>query len=490
MHSIGTRITVGFYALAFLIVGLSAFTFSDLHFLEQHIDQGAAVSSFAEQVSEMRRNEKNFFLYQEQKDLAEGLEHANQALTLLGDHQALFSELCHDRDCATLADQLAAYGALLRSWRAAPDGDIKAFEETLRDTGHRVSSQTQQLRRRERNNLSEAVSDSGRWLLGAVLSVGLLGGLLGPLLARSVVRPLRQLEANLAPIAAGRFHELPVPSKHREFISFAAAFNRMLAELEDRRRQLLHSEKLASLGVLVSGVAHELNNPLSNISTSCQLALEELDSGDREQLQEWLKQIDEQTERARHIVLALSDYARRRPLTVEPVLVNEVLDKTLLLVRKELGTQVTVQREIPTGMAILADAQRLQQVFINVLKNAVDAGGPGVTITLSARRLESGRSPLPAGRYRIGELPPPSDERVYALLSVADDGPGMAREVLERIFDPFFTTHEVGQGMGLGLYIVQEIVQELDGCIAVDSEPGHGTRFEIALPCATQEKTA
>jgi two-component system, NtrC family, sensor kinase len=167
---------------------------------------------------------------------------------------------------------------------------------------------------------------------------------------------------------------------------------------------------------------------------------------------------------------------------------DELIDSTLLLVRKELGKQVTLAREIPPGLAILADRQRLQQVFINLLKNAVDAGGPEVTITIRGHSLEDGVQALPQGRYRLGELPPPHDpahpERPrYALLTLADNGPGIVPDVLEQIFDPFFTTRDVGQGMGLGLYIVQEIVQELNGCIAVDSEPGRGTRFEIALPC-------
>lgn len=498
MPSISARISAGFYALAFLMLVLSAFTFSDLRFLASHIREGAAVSTFVEHVMDMRRQEKNYFLYRDGVDLTAAVQQLDEALALLAENPELFQELCEARPCARLREELGDYGALLADLAFVPGEALQDSEDAVRRAGHRLTELARGLAENERTALSEAVSQSGRWLLAAVLGVGLLGGLLGPAVARSVVRPLRQLEVDLATIAEGRFKELPPPSRDRELVSFAAAFNRMLGELENRRRQLLHSQKLASLGVLVSGVAHELNNPLSNISTSCQLALEELDGGDpaqvrdqvRDQIRDWLRQIDEQTERARRIVLALSDYARRRPLTLEPVEVNALIDTTLLLVRRELGRQVTVVREVPAGLAILADRQRLQQVFINLLKNAVDAGGPEVTITLAARPLETAAPALPRGRYRLGDLPPvrSPDHPRYALVTVSDNGPGVGAEVLGHIFDPFFTTREVGQGMGLGLYIVQEIVQDLGGSIAVDSEPGRGTRFEIALPCAAGER--
>jgi len=489
MTSLSARITLGFYALAFLLLTLSAITFSDLHFLASHIRAGAAVSSFVERVMDIRRQEKNYFLYQQEADLSAALRGVEGARRLLEENRPLFEGLCNGLACERLRDELIDYGIILGSLAHVPAPVTRDFEEEVRQAGHRVSELARGLSEIERTTLSEAVTQSGQWLLGAVLVVGILGGLLGPAIARSVVQPLRQLEADLAPIAAGRFRELRAPARDREFVSFAAAFNRMLGELEDRRRQLLHSEKLASLGVLVSGVAHELNNPLCNISTSCQLALEEVGACQSEQMREWLRQIDEQTERARDIVLALSDYARGRPLTLEPVAVNDLLDKTLLLVRKELGRQVTLERRLPEGLAILTDRQRLQQVLINLLKNAVDAGGPEVTITLSAQPLDRPEAALPQGRYRLGELPPPRGPenphgRRYALISIADNGPGIPPEVLAHIFDPFFTTRKLGQGMGLGLYIVQEIVQELEGCIAVDSEPGRGARFEIALPCA------
>jgi two-component system, NtrC family, sensor kinase len=493
MSSISARISFGFFALVLLILILAALTFSDLRFLASQIQEGAAVARFVERALEMRRLEKNYFLYRERANLDEAMEQAGLAVTLLAENAPLLAVLCGGRACDELSPALQAYRDLLLDLAKLPPQAVPEFEDRIRQAGHRVTELSQGLSDDERGNLATALVRSGRWLLGVVLLAGVLGVLLGTAIARSVVRPLHRLEVDLASIAEGRFHELPEPSRDRELVSFAAAFNRMLAELENRRRQLLQSEKMASLGVLVSGVAHELNNPLSNLSTACQLAQEDMAAGDLSQMGRWLRQIDEQTERARQIVLALSDYARRRPLTLEPVDVNLLLDSTLLLMRKELGRQVTLERDLPPGLAIIADRQRLQQVFINLLKNAADAGGPEVTITITGYPLDLGVRVLPQGRYRLGELPRPRDGdppngRRYALISIADNGPGIPPEVLKQIFDPFFTTREVGQGMGLGLYIVQEIVQDLNGSIAVDSEPGRGTRFELALPCALPDR--
>lgn len=482
MPSIAARITAGFYTLAFLLLALSAITFSDLRFLAEHIRAGAAVSTFVEGVMETRRHEKNYFLYRDDAERAAALQQTTTSRALLDENAGLFGALCSGHPCAQLGDALQEYERLLAGLSEHPPHAVSDHAEALRRSGHRVNELAQGLSQRERTSLSEALTQGGRWLLGAVLGVGVLGIGVGRLIARSLVVPLRRLESDLAPIAAGHFRELPAPSRDRELVSFTAAFNRMLAELEDRRRQLLHAEKLASLGVLVSGVAHELNNPLSNISISCQLALEEVNVADPTLMRAWLTQIDEQTERARHILLALSDYACRRPLTLEAVVVSELLDTTLLLVRKELGRQVTLERALPDGLAILADPQRVQQVFINLLKNAVDAGGPQVTIRITGALMRGGSDRLPRGQCRLGGLPEPAG--CFVLITLADNGPGIAAEDLEHIFDPFFTTRGVGEGMGLGLYIVQEIVQELNGCIAVDSAPGQGTRFEIALPCA------
>ncbi|MGF1644334.1 MAG: sensor histidine kinase [Thiotrichales bacterium] len=489
MHSIGTRIAVGFFALVSLIVILAVFTYGDLRYLERQIRQGVSLSALVEQVMEMRRYEKNYFLYGGEEELRQALAFSAAAAAMVAKNAQLLAKLCAKRPCAALSEELTRYQAALGQIDIESSFDHAAGDDAVRAAGHRLTELAQSLGQREREYLSASVEQSGRWWLSLAVGIGLLGATLGILLARVTVRPLRQLEANLAPLAEGRFNTLRASSRDREIQSFASAFNRTLMELDNRRRQLVHSEKLASLGVLVAGVAHELNNPLSNSSIACQLALEEIDTASREQLAEWLKQIDIQTRRAQRIVLALSDYARRRPLTLERINVTEIFDQTLVLVRKHLGPQVTIEHDLPHNYWVRSDRQRLQQILINLLKNAVDADsdGHGVTITLSARLLGSDKAALPGSCLRLGKEPGLSSADDHILITVSDTGPGMVAEVLDRIFDPFFTTRAVGKGMGLGLYIVQEIVHELDGCIGVESKPGSGTCFMLVLPGGSDE---
>jgi signal transduction histidine kinase len=318
--------------------------------------------------------------------------------------------------------------------------------------------------------------------------VSLLGILAGHLLSRAVVRPLRELEGALDPVAKGRFREIQVTSRDREVLSFVGAFNRMLEEIEMRRRQLLHSEKLASLGVLVSGVAHELNNPLANVSSSCQLLQEELDSAGRDQLREWLAQIDGETERARRIVRTLLDFARQRPFEPVPVAVEDVVERTRVLLRSRLREGVELRVDVPPGLTVRGDAQRLQQVLINLIENAVSAGGAGTRVRVSARCADWASTAPAHDAPLLGEpgcgLGP---RQPLAYITVEDTGAGIPAEILPRVFDPFFTTRDTGQGMGLGLYVVQEIIDEHGGCVAVQSPPGGGTRFLIWLPCSRPE---
>jgi len=310
----------------------------------------------------------------------------------------------------------------------------------------------------------------------------------GQLLYRVVGRPLRRLEEQLQPLAEGRFQAFKEVSGDREIVSFTAALNRMLEELELRRRQVLQSEKLAALGTLASGVAHEMNNPLGNISGACQILLEEVDDLDvlpavtRTELRDWLTQIDDETERARRIVRTLLDYSRKpgRERTRTPL--AQTLARCLLLLKQRLPAEDCVRLEVAEALRVRSDPQRLQQVFINLIQNALDAGGRDVHVTIRARTAGATDWPPSDAGVMLGT----GGGQGGTLILVADDGPGIPPERLAHIFEPFYTTRALGEGTGLGLYIVGEIVQEQGGAIAVSSPPGGGTRFFLWLPCGEE----
>ncbi len=305
-----------------------------------------------------------------------------------------------------------------------------------------------------------------------------------------MVKPLRELEKNLKPIAQGKFEQILVDNNEheQEVITFIDAFNRMLYELDLRKKRLLHTEKLASLGVLISGVAHELNNPLGNILSSCQLLKEEIDSADRELLTDWLEQIDSETMRAHKIVSALKNFGQQKDFVIEPVLLAELIDNTLLLLHNDLKQLPVILKDIPDKLFINVDRQRFQQVLINLIKNAIDAGDESNQIELKATFCWDNSNALPDNAYVIGDIKKPLNQAIaYTSLSIKDSGEGIDEKTIKHIFDPFYTTKAPGSGMGIGLYIVQEIIREHSGEIGVISHTSEalekGTEFIIRLPC-------
>jgi signal transduction histidine kinase len=258
----------------------------------------------------------------------------------------------------------------------------------------------------------------------------------------------------------------------------------MLRELDIRKKRMLQSEKLASIGILASGVAHELNNPLSNISSSCQLLLEELAEGDPEQLRNWLTQIDRETERGRNIVRTLLDFGRQDVFHKIDINLLDLVNETLTILMKTLREySAELKVDIPQDLSLKLDKQRIQQLLINLIQNAMHASGEGVHIEISAAECKKDPSAIPEDAEVAGNLKCISDYAgpVYKLM-VTDDGPGIPEENISKVFDPFFTTNEPGRGVGLGLYIVQEIVKEHDGCLAIASTPDTGTQIIMLLP--------
>jgi two-component system NtrC family sensor kinase len=242
----------------------------------------------------------------------------------------------------------------------------------------------------------------------------------------------------------------------------------------------MRTEKLASLGTMLSGVAHELNNPLSNIWSSCQILQEELGEADIEAQRELLAQIDTQSERARNIVRSLLDFARERRFKRESLELRALVEQSVAFLKGGIAAGVRLILDIPPDLRLAADRQRLQQALLNLIKNAVEAVGDAGEVVVAARLEHAKAEEETAGPVgcRVGH----EVGGDYLHISVGDSGHGIPAELLPRIFDPFFTTKDVGHGMGLGLFIVYQVVEEHGGCIYASSEPDRGTTFHIRLP--------
>jgi two-component system NtrC family sensor kinase len=231
--------------------------------------------------------------------------------------------------------------------------------------------------------------------------------------------------------------------------------------------QLQISEKMASIGLLAAGVAHEVNTPLTGISSFVQMLMQGAEPDDPKT--KVLEKIERQTFRAAKIVNGLLNLARPAQVDSGPVDVNAVVNDVLSLLEHQLRTgRIQVRKELSaTGPVVQGIEYKLQQVFLNLFLNARDAMPKGGWLTIATR----------AGSET-------------ATIEVADTGSGIPAEQLSLIYDPFFTTKEIGKGTGLGLSITYGIVQEHGGTITCDSAVGQGTRFTLALPLAATRTSA
>ncbi|HLW02366.1 MAG TPA: ATP-binding protein [Ktedonobacterales bacterium] len=247
-----------------------------------------------------------------------------------------------------------------------------------------------------------------------------------------------------------------------------AEMQRREQELREKQEQLVQAGKLATLGELTTGVAHELNNPLNNIGLFIGNAIDQLElgKGDQARILEELHQAMQQVRKAGEIISHLRTFGRAATFTREPVAIKPVIERALSLMHEQLRLrQIEVALELgPEHLIVMGNAIQLEQVFINLLTNArdalADAPQKGISITAT-----------------------PQQDNILTLV-FHDTGMGIPPGLEQRIFDPFFTTKDVGTGTGLGLSITYGIIQEHHGTIWVENQPGEGATFFVQLPLA------
>ncbi len=293
-----------------------------------------------------------------------------------------------------------------------------------------------------------------------------------------VHRRIQELKAGTKRVAGGDLsHRLRVRSND-ELAELATSFNKMTAELEKARRELIErtqnsliqQEKMASLGKLAATVAHELNNPLFGILTYARLALKDIEKGrvagleDRQRMAERLQVIERESRRSGDIVKNLLTFARQAPRRVSSQDINILVERAIAVVRHRLELQqVQLETELTKDLPpIKCDEGQIQQVLLALVVNAIEAMPKG-----GALRIESG-------------VADGADEQVY--FRVQDNGMGIPADVMPHIFEPFFTTKLDGQGSGLGLAIAHGIIAQHGGEITVVSEEGKGAEFTVCLP--------
>ena len=487
--SIRQKITFGYYTGVMVIIGLSLFTLIELWYIEKKVRFGEVVTEFFDTTLEMRRFEKNFFLYRQSEDYQENLRYIEKAIEILDKNVSGYKNLTVSTQLNKLRDDLSKYRLLMRQFTImgtrAYDPRLALAENAIREKGKEIVTIAENISRTERIKIQHLLDTIRKIIIISILSFSIIGITIGQILSRMIVKPLKTLETMMKEISEGKLKTVNILSKDREIVSLTSAFNKMLMELELRQKHLIQREKLASLGTLVSGVAHELNNPLSNISSSCQILIEELEDADNEFKKDLLSQIDEQTDRAKYIVRSLLEFSRDKEFKRQHLPLKNLFEETMQFLKGHVPSRIAVSLDIPDNLTVFVDKQRIQQAFLNLIKNALDSiDAEGTVYIRACRHMLKGvideRCEYQKNQGQCtGECPIKTDT---IDIEIKDTGSGIPSEVLPNIFDPFFTTKDVGKGSGLGLYIVQEIVHEHDGCIGACSEPGNGTTFIIRFP--------
>jgi len=325
--------------------------------------------------------------------------------------------------------------------------------------------------------------------LGITLGGAFLALCLSYVISRKLTIPIKELVQASREVAKGNLDAQVTFRSYGELAELASTFNqmasalrRMRVDLEEWGRTLeekvirrteelvamqtrvAQSERLASLGMLSAGIAHEINNPLGGILALTALALEDLPQNDRNR--ENLEEVISQCERCREIVKGLLEFSRQSETGAEPVDINGTLENTLRLIEmRELFLHIKLVKDLdPELPPVTGDRSQLEQVFVNVLMNAVQAMDQRGTLGLVTRRAADG----------------------YVEVAISDTGCGISASEIDRIFDPFYTSKDRGEGTGLGLSIAYGIVTRHRGQISVESEVGKGSTFTIRLPAAPE----
>ncbi|MCK8603533.1 ATP-binding protein [Desulfoferrobacter suflitae] len=462
--NIRQKVIVGF-ALCMLVIGLvGGISYHYLVEIERKQHFVEVADDLSNIILEVRRYEKNYLLYGSREDLIENRRYLDQGMELLQKISPEMESLKGAPLLNSIAQEFLAYHDVITQLAADEHPntvDAALVNEQLRERGKALVDFSQDLVSFERKRILNIIRTLKAQLLLSLSAFLVLGGFLITIVAQKIIRPLRVIEKTTVRIASGDFRPIPVLETHDETQTVVEAFNRMVAELIKRQDQLLQTKKLASLGTLTSGVAHQLNNPLNNISTSCQILLEELALEEGDLARRMLMNIEQEVHRARDIVRGLLEFSRVREFCLAPTSLAQIVDRSVALMSSQIPPGIEIIKEIPQNLSLNLDAQRMQQVFLNLIENAVHAIAPPGQIKITARQ---------------------ALDTNEVIITVQDTGVGIAQHEIGRIFDPFFTSKEVGIGTGLGLSIAYGIIQKHHGSISVQSEEGKGTQFIIRFP--------
>ncbi|SPD72592.1 putative ATPase/histidine kinase/DNA gyrase B/HSP90 domain protein [uncultured Desulfobacterium sp.] len=463
--SVRAKIIMGFVVLFILSAGASI-TFLVLGSrIDQKVKFMETGNNFSFEIQQARRFEKNYFLYK--TNLLDALENAQNAIELLKIQKANISRVIGTEKWQIMMDHINRYEKLLENLRTQKNDETSNklnYDETeaeLRRHGAKMIALAANLVEQERKEVEDLSKLCGQIPLVFLALLLILMIYLTNFLARQIVRPLNRFVEYTRRIAQGDYSLITPTKRYKdEFSRLAIAINWMLDQLQKNQEQYIQSRKMAAIGTLTSGIAHELNNPLNNICITTESLLDELEELSQDEKRKRLNDVYAQAERASGTVRDLLDFTRIDQPSFVTVSVDELISSTLKLVKHEMELNNVEPNYTPSNELnkIKGDFSQLQQVFLNLMINSIQAMPRGGVLGVS---IDHGDPEL----IRI---------------DVGDTGIGIPQAVISQIFDPFFTTKE--KGTGLGLSVSYSIIRKHGGKILVKSQINQGTTFSVYLP--------
>jgi two-component system NtrC family sensor kinase len=454
--------------LAIVLIALTGF------FAYQNLDLVLTKLRFAEIADdlnasflEMRLAEKNYFLYADPAALLEIRKKLDESAQAMDSVKADIIRATGEKNFAQLKSSLEGYVQAIEQARISgyPDNELQA---SIREAGHRLREFSQQITQVERKRLNEIISHSRNELFSSLCFILVSSISISYLFFFNILKSLKRIENVAHAISEGDFGTVERAVPKDELGSVIRAINSMSQELQDREEQIIQSKKLASIGILTAGVAHELGNPLNNISMLAQAYQELFDTLDRDEKLDYMKRVDEECERIRQIVNNLLDFSKPKKADLKSADINSIVQRSLKLVLNMIHiTNTEAHLHLQDGLPpVLVDEHQILEVLINLMTNSIQAASPGDQLTITTRLNET-------------------QEGVDIIVS--DTGKGIPPEILPNIFDPFFSTKGTS-GTGLGLFVSYGIIKNHGGRINVTSEVGVGTTFTVELPVYQGDK--
>ncbi len=421
-------------------------------------------------VLEARRYEKNFIFYKDTVSIREGLAYLSR---IDNDFKIIRDDIISivgNKECEAFSRDLANYKKTLDLIINTKDIDTDTRQqETLRTEGKALVDFAQKLIRLKRNMIEQNIKRALAIPMVCMVTLFILSLIIFRFVNRGMLKPLSMVERATEKVARESFTPIIYDEeKQDEITRLIASFNKMAAELESRQEQLVQSRKLASIGTFTSGIAHELNNPLNNISITAEDLMSNYRDMPEKEMDELIGDILVQTDRASKVVKNLLEFSRTEKPNFKDLDLREVIERTVRFIRNQLVVSgIRMEKEIADNLpSVRGKQQDLQQAFLNIFSNAIHAMPDGGTISIRADRTLDG----------------------FARINLSDTGTGIKPEDMKHIFDPFYTTKEPGQGTGLGLSLVYSIIRAHGGYIEVKSESGRGTTFSVYLPENIEKK--